>query len=462
MHSATEVLELWHPDGRADDEAGLLVVAPGDDQATANSICEAIASAEARLAEDGVLWVIVGRRRRALAEKCLRRSGLQLRERVLTLPPWPASEHLLPLDADVLADAATRHMNMRRVRARAVWAIARTAVGRHALARFAPGCALVASRSGSRRLHNWLAELDPAAGDVVPAVVCSNRPDAAVATIMRFRQGSGKPDLVVKRGLDDPGDERVRREREALATLGGSAVRAGFAVPPVLSAADDKLLVTGALAGQSAARSLAQRPDRLSPVGAAVADRLLAFAHATKTTIPAPRTLLEATLIQPAMRITRGRPATQGYVDALRGLADRIEREGALVTCAVHGDLTMSNVLVAQDVLALIDWESATPAGLPLSDLWYALADAVTYATGVSHVHAVEMLVTGVGSVSPLHELPARHAASLGLSPDHALLGFHACWLQHAADEIDRGAEGAFVEVVAAIAQARLLCPEPS
>ena len=45
---------------------------------------------------------------------------------------------------------------------------------------------------------------------------------------------------------------------------------------------------------------------------------------------------------------------------------------------------------------------------------------------------------------------------------DQALLGFHACWLQHAADEIDRGAEGAFVEVVAAIAQARLLCPEPS
>jgi hypothetical protein len=57
-----------------------------------------------------------------------------------------------------------------------------------------------------------------------------------------------------------------------------------------------------------------------------------------------------------------------------------------------------------------------------------------------------------------LAERPARDAASLGPTADQALLGFHACWLQHAGDESD-GVGRTILDVVSSVARARLHWP---
>jgi hypothetical protein len=51
--------------------------------------------------------------------------------------------------------------------------------------------------------------------------------------------------------------------------------------------------------------------------------------------------------------------------------------------------------------------------------------------------------------------LLAEAGRALGLTPDQQMLGFHACWLHHASNELDRGtAGGPFTAVV------RVLSPD--
>jgi thiamine kinase-like enzyme len=148
-----------------------------------------------------------------------------------------------------------------------------------------------------------------------------------------------------------------------------------------------------------------------------------------------------------------------GYVDGLRRLAARLERAGVVLTAA-HNDLTMANVWLSDGRIGVLDWETAAGDGLPLSDLWYALADALARARRTPHDHALAALVHAGGTVpAALVHAPRKHAAGLSLTPDQALLGFHACWLGHAATELRRGTPGRFVAVVARVAAERLLWP---
>jgi hypothetical protein len=121
----------------------------------------------------------------------------------------------------------------------------------------------------------------------------------------------------------------------------------------------------------------------------------------------------------------------------------------------------MANVLAARRAPGIIDWEAATAAGLPLVDLWYALADGVARAGRVTHASAVAALATDRAPAPPvLAMLPAQHAAALRLSVEEGTLAFHACWLGHADTELRRGDEGPFSGVVRAVASLRLLWRE--
>jgi hypothetical protein len=121
----------------------------------------------------------------------------------------------------------------------------------------------------------------------------------------------------------------------------------------------------------------------------------------------------------------------------------------------------MSNILVAGPAPGILDWESATATGLPLVDLWYALADGVARAGRVTHASAVEALATRTAPApTALARIPAEHAAALRLSIDETILAFHVCWLGHADDELRRGAKDRqFCGVVRAVAALRLLWP---
>jgi hypothetical protein len=240
-------------------------------------------------------------------------------------------------------------------------------------------------------------------------------------------------------------------ERDVL-QLGAAAGGAGPAPGTGRAAAGPAMLVTGALPGSPASGLLRRAPDRLGAVLHAVADWLLAWNRATAGSSRATAALLERRLLGPAERIAAAVPATARHAASMRALAERLD--GApLVTVAAHRDLTMSNVLVGSTGLGVVDWEAAGADDLPLLDLWYALADGVARARGVDHRHAVASLRAAATTLpAGLAALPARHAAALGLSADQARLGFHACWLGHADDELSRGTPGPFLAVVEAIA----------
>jgi hypothetical protein len=255
--------------------------------------------------------------------------------------------------------------------------------------------------------------------------------------------------------------ERVENERAALERLGPAAARAGAAVPVGKACPHRWMLASNPLPGRSAAAVLTNAPRSLLSVTSAVANWLTRWNIATASTAVASTAMLEALVMGPLDRLVSDGVAPEPYARAVATLAESLQGQ-SLVVVAAHRDLTMANVLVGGALPGILDWESAIVAGLPLSDLWYALADGVARAGRVSHASAVEGLVTG-GMAAPaaVARLPGEHATTLGLRVEEATLAFHVCWLGHADDELRRGgADRPFADVLRTIAARRLLWPQ--
>jgi hypothetical protein len=475
------VLELWHPTGRPARRLGLGGAAPpSDDRAHAEGVdfalvaplraeCsrawlqQAIGSAAQSLRPDGLLCVLVSPRWRVIADRLMRRSGLEPRGGLLTVPPGPDCAHAVSFDAAALRDASTRHLGLHPTAAGCVAALARSAPGRVLARNAAPGCALLAVRAPAAEPLRWLSALGGDCAGCAAAAATGQRADAPVAVVLRFATaGRRAPDLVAKVALSAAGSERVQRERAALAGLGDSARRAGAGVPVVVSDAP-ALLATTALAGRTASAVIARDPAQAPAVVAAASGWLRRWTTATASTVAAGPEVLHRLLLEPAARVeaaAAGGPMSE-YAVALRALAARLDGR-TLVLAPAHNDLTMSNiVLLDGGAIGVVDWESACAAMPPLVDLWYVLADGVARAATRTHAQAVTALVQGVAAVpTALAGAPDERARELALTSDEALLAFHACWLQHACDELDRGQrDGPFLAVVQAVATARLRWP---
>jgi hypothetical protein len=452
-------LGQWAGTGGGEDDGpvDLAVVAPSGVEVSRAWLRRSISLAGERLAADGVLWIIVSRRWRGTAERALRRCDLVLLDAVLTIPAWPHSEHLVPLEPAALRDAGPRHLGLPRAAAWIAGGLVSANGVRRLVRRVAPGCALVAAREPRPRVLRWLGDLD-GRGIATATVSAGPRRGARVAVAMRFGARKHAPDLVVKVALDETGMKRVQAERAALERLGAAAASAGAEVPVPRPSTPPWLLATSALAGRPAAAVLASASRRLEPIAAAVADWLLEWNSATASEMPATEALLDELLVGPADRLTAAGVAAEHYAAAMTMLAGRLQGRGLLVVAA-HNDLTMANVLDGGQSLGILDWESATAVGLPLVDLWYALADGVVHASSVTHAGAVEALVAGrPPAPAELARTPAKHAAALGLTVDQAILAFHACWLGHADDELRRGlADGPFMAVVRGVGTRRLV-----
>jgi hypothetical protein len=120
-------------------------------------------------------------------------------------------------------------------------------------------------------------------------------------------------------------------------------------------------------------------------------------------------------------------------------------------------------VLVNRGGIGVLDWTEAKEAGLPLGDLFYAIADAASACDGYrSRLDAVRACFLSGGSragtVVPLRD---RLAAVLGLSPEVTELAFHACWLRHAATEqrSTRSESGSFLEAARWLAMRTIGAP---
>ena len=476
------MLDLWHPTAaprrrlalgaaaqvpdRADagEAVDVAIVAPAAGELTRPWLERAISRAATRLAPDGVLWVIVPRRWRRSAERIVKGTDLVLLDAVLTLPSWPHTRHLIPVSPLALRHAAPRHVRLPSALTTGPAALARLEIARLALRRAARGCALVAGRSPGAAPLRWLGEVD-GAGHVTATATIGPRSDARVAVFMRFTRAGSAPDVAVKVPLDEGGAARLARERAALLALAPEAREAGAAVPSLRQTTMPSVLVTGALPGRAASALLAARPGGLEGVVRTVAAWLESWNLATAASIDAGEELLSRTLMAPAEQVAEGGEAEiADYVEALRPLAARMQGR-PLTLVAAHNDLTMSNVLLSDGRCGILDWEGAATAAPPLADLWYCIADAYSRACRITHAQAVEALVTGHGetrALTALRGLLSQHVRSLALSDDQALLGFHACWLHHARNELERGAgDGPFREVVRSVAAKRLLWPGP-
>jgi hypothetical protein len=462
--------DLWHPSGaparrlehwgvacaEPDAEhaglAQLVVVGGARHELSRVALGRTISQAAARLAGDGVMWVVVPRGWRGRAERELHRCRLAILGAVMLVPESSRPAHLIPIERSTLGDAGARHLGLGSVASVVLAALASSRAGRTLLRRSVPGCALLAGHRPPPQPFEWLAQLDghPAA---TATVTVGTRADARVAAAFRFPPGRTAPDLVVKAALDDGGRDRLRRERAALVAVGPGAAGAGARVPALQPNAPIWALAMDALPGTSAAAILARAPRRLEQIVAAVVAWSTAWSLSTVSPRGLTARVLDETLLAPLAVIDGSGVALAGYRDRLHRLAGRLEGDRMALTAA-HNDLTMANVLIARGGVGIVDWEAAAPDCWPLVDVWYALVDALARAQRVSHAEAVARVVLGTSAkLEELRRAPAALARRLALTDDQALAAFHACWLGHAANEVSRGElRGPFLAVVRAIA----------
>jgi hypothetical protein len=368
-----------------------------------------------RLPPDGVaLLRLPARARRAIA----REGGLELGPAVLEI-----GGRLVPAERGAVRWA--------------LGAVVGSARGR--LAALAPGWALalaapaaIARPPGSRPLAAWLR----ARGSGTSVVAA--RGGAFLLDGERVR-------LAAKAGAGLPA-RRELTEGLALAQLGPAARAAGADVPEVVEEGElggRPLLVTTGVEGRPASVLPAERPGRRDALVERIADWLLRWNVATAAETTLSRELLEREVLAPAR-------AVGASVPELEQLARTVEGRPVKLVAA-HNDLTTANVLVARDGrLAVVDWDTAAPRTLPLTDLLYALADAEAATRGFAD------RLGAVPSEPGEHELRFRHA--LGVDDAVADLCFHACWLRHAANESLRPEESTrpFLEIARTIAARRM------
>jgi hypothetical protein len=234
-----------------------------------------------------------------------------------------------------------------------------------------------------------------------------------------------------------------QREVANLLNIAPEAGRAGVDVPRLLGESqlrERPVLIESALHGDPAAAWLAGHPERLPDVLSALVDWLESWNSATCVNRPLTRDLLMDALLRPAAALDDELDAGWDYFGWLETICESLEgRDVPLV--AAHNDLTMVNVLIANDGgtggrmrLGVIDWENASANNLPLGDFFYAAVDAVAATRDYADRHAAfdACFITGGAWTELVGTLARRLRCNLNIPEDVATLCFHACWLQYA------------------------------
>jgi hypothetical protein len=114
-----------------------------------------------------------------------------------------------------------------------------------------------------------------------------------------------------------------------------------------------------------------------------------------------------------------------------------------------HNDLGTWNVLVDGPRFAAVDWESASPAGLPLWDLVYFLAYAIVALDEVPaerhEQHLVDAFLGRTASSRVLFRWIREAVGGLGLEPQAVGRLATTCWLHHGRSHVAR--ESAVLDV---------------
>lgn len=459
-------LELLHPDGVARhslviggncpamllpelrDGAGrpadLILIAPTLAECRDYSWrVQAAQLAAGKLAAGGVVYVLAPPRWRRSIITLLSRHGLSIDLSIVHLPDWDSPRHLVlvPLEPFAMRYALSNLIQLSYSRRRLALAALRLPGGTRLLGYALPSVGLAARQQGPRPLLDWLFRLDDEDGQPGRAILSTRwYGPRGTAVLHRFSGCEEMPSAVVKVPLTATTVRRRVREAAIQAGLATTVRRTGVRVSPVTlvtSRSGSPILLQSALSGQSAATLLAERPQQLSRLMISIGRWLRRWHRATTIVKTFDSERLDQELLAPARLLAPFLEQGQAYLGWLTARCTQVAG-AATPFVATHNDLTMWNLLLNErGQLGLVDWEQAQHAGLPLVDFYYAMADAVAASRRYADrpLAFADCFMPGGAYMPVVRQLEQHLRLAVAIPAACADLYFHACWLQHAANE---------------------------
>jgi hypothetical protein len=264
--------------------------------------------------------------------------------------------------------------------------------------------------------------------------------DTERAVIVMFDSTGGWARSVIKVPLSRLSERQRSEEAAALNVVYADAVNAGARVPTVrLAPLPDGLpaLRFDAIPGHLASNLLGKRPARLPEIMEQLVSWLERWGLRSRRLAYADADRLNREILAPAAALASTLDVGREYLGWLRARVDTALGE-VLPFVAAHNDLSMTNVLFdGTSRPGVIDWERATPSGLPLTDYFYAAADALAATQAYRRrAHAFRIAFDPSTNHGRLVDRHARRLAkTLDLSVSMTELLMHATLLHHAANE---------------------------
>ncbi|HEV8176259.1 MAG TPA: phosphotransferase, partial [Gemmatimonadales bacterium] len=422
----------------------------------------------AGLAAEGVAYVLVPPSWRKRAGQLLMGHGLLLGTPIAHHPDLSTTRYLLPLKTSAMRYAADHLLPGHAWPRRTLKALAHMPSSPALLTRALPDVGIVATRPGSRPAFAWLNPSGSAAFEAEVVLKRSwRRRDGQM--VLHVLNSDGRATSVAKVASSNCTPKGHKTEAETLKGLAPSAIRAGARVPEVRRAGflhTHRLLVESVVPGTPAGGYLAGSPRRFRTLIERLSCWLQRWASMTVVRRKLTGRCLREEVLEPASLVEPWLPNGAVYLAKLDALCSRAEGS-ILPFVAVHGDLTMWNVLVDAESasrgeeIGIVDWEMARDEGLPLGDFLYGTADAAAAVGGYADRGAAfDDCFTSGGRYSRwVAGLTNQLTCSLGLSDALTMLMTHACWLGHAAREVastPEGSRGPFVDIVGRLGARRI------
>lgn len=193
--------------------------------------------------------------------------------------------------------------------------------------------------------------------------------------VLLFADDEAEPRLALKFARVPESVPALEREALALTAVAERSLATRAEIPSVVFNGGNRglrILAETPVTGLAVSTTLT--PERYPKIAARVAELLASFAgHAP---LSPPRSWWDR-LIEPVLTDFAGRFCDVPEIGAVDSIRRRLMDLPALPLVPEHRDCSPWNVLLTrEDQLALLDWESAEPAGLPALDLIYFLSNA--------------------------------------------------------------------------------------